>query len=54
MNTKLAAEKRLPESKVIMFAMGTFTAAIFFSLVNSYSNYYATDIAHVDPHLRNG
>ncbi|HHX75488.1 MAG: MFS transporter [Dethiobacteria bacterium] len=49
MNTKLAAEKRLPESKVIMFAMGTFTAAIFFSLVNSYSNYYATDIAHVDP-----
>ncbi len=49
MSTKLAAEKKLPESKVIMFAMGTFTAAIFFSLVNSYSNFYATDMAHVDP-----
>ncbi|MBN1318912.1 MAG: MFS transporter [Anaerolineales bacterium] len=41
--------KWLPESKVFLFAMGTFTAAIFFSLVNSYSNYYATDIALVDP-----
>jgi Na+/melibiose symporter-like transporter len=47
--TENKAKRWLPEHKVWLFALGTFTAAIFFSLVNSYSNFYATDIALVDP-----
>lgn len=41
-------EKRLPEKKVIAFAFSMFGASIFYSLVNSYFNYYVTDIAGVD------
>lgn len=40
-------EKRLPEKKVLAFAFSMFGASIFFSLVNSYFNFYATDIAGV-------
>ena len=42
-------EKRLPERKVLAFGFSMFGASIFFSLVNSYFNFYVTDIALVDP-----
>ncbi len=43
--------KRLPERKVMAFAFSMFGASIFFSLVNSYFNFYATDIAGVPTDL---
>lgn len=44
-------DKRLPERKVLAFAFSMFGASIFFSLVNSYFNFYATDIAGVPTSL---
>lgn len=43
----MANEKKLPEKIVSMFAMGTFCSGIYYSLVNSYYNYYCTDVAMV-------
>ena len=40
-------EKRLSEKVVSAFAMGTFMASLYYSLVNSYYNFYVTDIAMV-------
>ena len=43
----MSNEKRLPELTVSAFAVGTLTASLYYSLVNSYFNYYVTDIALV-------
>ena len=43
----MANENRLPEKVVSAFAMGTFMASLYYSLVNSYYNFYVTDIAMV-------
>ena len=40
-------EKRLPEKVVSAFALGTFFSGMYYSLVNSYYNFYCTDIAMV-------
>lgn len=40
-------EKKLSEKVVSAFAMGTFMASLYYSLVNSYYNFYVTDIAKV-------
>lgn len=39
--------KRLGEGKVLAFAFSMFGASLFYSLVNSYFNFYATDVAKV-------
>lgn len=44
-------EKRLPEKVVSAFAMGTFMASLYYSLVNSYYNFYVTDVAMVPAKL---
>lgn len=44
-------KKKLSELTVSAFALGTFGAGIYYSLVNSYFNYYVTDIAGVDSNV---
>ena len=44
-------EKKLSEKVVSAFAMGTFMASLYYSLVNSYYNFYVTDIAMVPAKL---
>lgn len=44
-------EKKLPELVVSAFAMGTFMASLYYSLVNSYYNFYVTDVAMVPTKL---
>lgn len=44
-------EKKLPEIVVSAFAMGTFMASLYYSLVNSYYNFYVTDVAMVPTKL---
>ena len=43
----MTEQKKLPEKIVSMFAMGTFCSGIYYSLVNSYYNFYCTDVAMV-------
>jgi Na+/melibiose symporter-like transporter len=44
----LNEKKKLSELTVSAFALGTFGAGLYYSLVNSYFNYYVTDVAGVD------
>ena len=39
--------ERLSERKVFAFAFSMFGASLFYSLVNSYFNFYATDVVKV-------